>query len=885
MARKIALSVNIPENCIVKSKDDAKAEHEENLRAHQQLLEMEKTQRRDRILSVINRVAALLLSEKGEDSFERSLLEALEAIGQSMGADCVQIWPNETRDGVLYFVLKYKWLSEAGMSAPDVPIGTAVPYSVRWVSLFLRGEYINGPIASLPQEDRDLLGPLGLTSTITIPLYYKGEFWGVFCVDDVVVERYFNQDEADMLHSVVLMLVNAINRNQIQLELRNALEQNELRSAKLNMAVQATKVGLWEMEIRKGDLINPTNEFIWSDGFRQLLGFRDESDFPNLLCSWSDRLHPEDRDGALDAFKAHLSDTTGKTPFDIEYRLRRKDGDYSYFHAAGLTVRDGRGNAMRVVGTLADVTETRNIILDSEKQRIEAEAASKAKSNFLSTMSHEIRTPMNAIIGMTAIGKLSGDVAKKDDSLRKIDEASKHLLGIINDVLDMSKIEADKFELSPVPFDFEKMLQKVADVINLRVDERRQRLFVKIGEGIPKVLIGDDQRLSQVITNLLSNAAKFTPEGGTIRLDSRLLSEEEGACMLRVSVEDTGIGISEEQKGRLFKSFEQAENTTTRKYGGTGLGLAITRRIVELMGGEVWVESELGKGSTFSFTFRMGRGALDTGRKLGEGVNWENVRIFVVDDEPETLEFFQAVAGSLGISCSVASSGEEAAAALGGGAAFDIYFIDWRLPGMNGLELARTVIPRAGSESIVTIFSSVDWSVIEDEAREVGIDKFLPKPLFPSVIVDVINTCLCARPEAAKEDEDGYSDDFSGRTVLLADDVEINREIVISLLEFTNLTIDCAENGLRAVRMFEADPGRYDLILMDIQMPEMDGYEATRRIRAMGPGKAAAVPIIAMTANVFREDVERCLEVGMDGHIGKPIDLGEVLDELRRHLV
>ena len=885
MARKIALKVNIPENCIVKSKDDAKAEHEENMRAHEQLMEMEKTQRRDKILSVMNHVATVLLAETSEDNFEKSLMDGMEIIGQSMDADCVQIWPNETRDDALCFVLQYKWLSEAGKKAPEVPIGTAVPYSKRWLDLFLRGEYINGPIAQLPQEDQDLLGSLGLTSTITIPLYYQNKFWGVFCVDDVIKERYFTHDEIDMLHAVMLMLVNAVNRNLIQMELKAALEQNELRSAKLDMAVQASKVGLWEMEISNEDSVNPEKVFIWSDEFRHMLGYKNETDFPNVLSSWSDLLHPEDKERSLNAFRAHLADTTGKTPFDIEYRLKKKNGEYSYFHAAGLTVRDYKGNPIRVVGTLADVTETKNIILDSERQRIEAEAANKAKSNFLSTMSHEIRTPMNAIIGMTAIGKYSNDILKKDDALNKIDDASKHLLGIINDVLDMSKIEADKFELSPVSFDFEKMLQKIADVINLRVDEKRQKFFVHIDKDIPQTLIGDDQRLAQVITNLLSNATKFTPDEGTIRLDSRFISEVNGKCRIQISIEDTGIGINEEQKARLFKSFEQAESTTTRKYGGTGLGLAITKRIVELMDGEVWVESELGKGSKFIFTFLMERGAEVKKRMLDESVNWNNIRIFVVDDEAEIREFFIVVANNLGISCTVAVSGEEATDLIEVDDNYNIYFVDWKLPGMNGIEFARQIHSRTNNNSIVTIFSSVDWSVIEEEARDAGIDKFLPKPLFPSVIVDVINTCISTKSEIKKDEDIDYTDDFSNYSILLADDVDINREIVISLLEYTNLNIDCAENGANAVSMFKAAPDKYDMIFMDIQMPEMDGYEATRQIRVLDNAKAKTIPIIAMTANVFREDIEKCLEVGMNGHIGKPINLDEVLKELRQHLL
>ncbi|MCL2814954.1 MAG: ATP-binding protein [Oscillospiraceae bacterium] len=385
-----------------------------------------------------------------------------------------------------------------------------------------------------------------------------------------------------------------------------------------------------------------------------------------------------------------------------------------------------------------------------------AEAASQAKSEFLANMSHEIRTPMNAIIGMTNIGKATADIERKDYSFGQIENASKHLLAIINDILDVSKIESGKFELAPVEFDFEQMLQGVINVVNFRVEERQQKLSVYVDPNIPQPLIGDEQRLAQVITNLLGNAVKFTPNKGSIDIGAYFLEEENGVCTIKISVTDTGIGISPEQQLNLFKTFQQADTQTSRKFGGTGLGLAISKSIVGLMSGKIEVESEMGKGANFAFTVQMKRA-------------------------------------------------------------------DKKSP--------------SDSET--------------------------------------------QNPKGDKADINGI---FCGHRILLAEDVELNREIVLALLEPTELAIDCASNGVEAVKMFIDSPGRYEMIFMDVQMPDMDGYEATRKIREFDTANAKTMPIVAMTANVFKEDVEKCLAAGMNDHIGKPIDLYEVLCVLEKYL-
>ena len=387
------------------------------------------------------------------------------------------------------------------------------------------------------------------------------------------------------------------------------------------------------------------------------------------------------------------------------------------------------------------------------KRTAEAEAANHAKSNFLANMSHEIRTPLNAIIGMTEICKHTISLERKNYALGKIEDASTHLLGLVNDVLDMSKIEANKLDLSPVRYNFRNMLQKVFNVINFRLDEKKQKLLVNIDDKIPLYITGDDQRLSQVITNLLSNSVKFTHADGIIQLNAALTGENESEYELKIEVEDNGIGISAEQKERLFSAFGQADSGISRKFGGTGLGLVISKRIVELMGGKIWIESELGKGSHFIFTIKAQK--------------------------------------------------------------------------------------------------------CEDEHTE------QTEPVYETL-----------------------DNEYAGKSLLLVEDIEINREIIITLLADSGLAIDSAVNGKDALDKITADVNKYNIIFMDLQMPLMDGYEATRRIRSFEAEikDHKRIPIVAMTANVFKDDVKACLDAGMDDHLGKPLNIKDVFEKLRKFL-
>ena len=985
---------------------------------------MQDIEKRDALLNVINDLAVILLAAADEVNFEKSLLKGMELIGQSVDADCVQVWPNKMINGVLHFTLQYKWLSEIGKKAPDVPVGTAVPYPARWTDLFSRGECVNGPIAELPQVDQDLLFPLGLTSTITIPLYYQDKFWGILCVDDCIKERYFTDGEIGILRSAALMIVNAINRNQQDAQLReeskrtqllldtspiaahfwdenhnmvdcnqaavnlfnltskeeyieryfeltpefqpdgqrstdrlkelinetyetgynrsewmrqslngdpipvevtyvrveymgksliasycrdlrehkkimqelqtaqittaamfesnphiNILfdssfkvidcnpaavqfvgfetkeafidgfmekisasipeyqsdgrksgtlkekihitvtegytrfeteiilggerktldvefkkipyqssfaivgyifdmtdirereaelsriyELNALQLTKLNAVVRATKIGIWDVAIVDNDPVNPANVFTWSDEFRHLLGYTDETDFPNVAESYFGNLHPEDAEIATNAIMNHIKDKTGNTPYDVEYRLIKKNGEYSFFRTSGETIRDKDGNAIRVAGALMDITETKNILLDTERQKIEAEAANKAKSVFLSTMSHEIRTPMNAILGITEINLQKDDL---DEGIRaafeKIYVSGDLLLGIINDILDLSKIEAGKMGLDVNRYEIASLISDTAQLNMMRVGSKPIEFELDIDAGLPAYILGDELRVKQILNNLLSNAFKYTAKGTvTLAVTSKPSEEKEDEIILTVSVSDTGQGMSKEQVSKLFDEYSRFNTEANRSTEGTGLGMSITQKFLKLMNGTISVESEPDVGSTFTVCIPQGKISDDV---LG-------------DEMVENLHLFRTQSRAQ----------------------------------MRRVQITRDPMPYG--------------------------------------------------------------------SVLIVDDVETNIYVAKGLLVPYGLKIDSVESGFAAIDRIK-NGSVYDIVFMDHMMPKMDGVETTKIIRDMGYDR----PIVALTANAVAGQADIFRKNGFDDFLSKPIDIRQlnfVLNKLIR---
>ena len=805
------------------------------------------------LMYIVNDAATLLLESDAED-YLSAMNRGMEMIGRGMDVDRMYVWQHTIKnDGKLYYKQVVKWASE-GMEQDDSMFDFSYHDTLpRWEHLLSRGEIVNGQINSLPVQEQLVLIPYQIKSILVIPIFLNDKFWGFVSFDDCHKQRVFLEGEVNVLRSWGLLIVGAIQRGKIAQDMRDTL-------TKLKAVTSNYKGIIWSVN---NDGVITT----FSGHYLKTLGIE-----PHIIEG--KKLEAVQLKNKYLNIIGNVENTLRKGPQDWMVEI-----DDAMFHSYTTPIYDGEGRIVGVVGSTDDVTETVKLQQDLKD-------ASKAKSIFLANMSHEIRTPMNAIIGMTAIGKSTADIERKNYSLKKIEDASKHLLGVINDILDMSKIEAGKFELSSVDFNFETMLQQVVNVINFRIEEKQQKFILHIDRKIPEILIGDAQRLTQVITNLLGNAVKFTPTGGAISLNTHFLGEKNDVCIIKIEVIDTGIGLSPEQQARLFQSFAQAEASTARKFGGTGLGLSISKNIVEMMGGKIWVESEINKGSTFAFTIQM---KLDTARKQllsDHDMNWKNIRIMAVDDDPDVLSFFEEIMRDYDASFDTAICGEDAIRLVEQNGVYNIYFIDWKIPDIDGIELIKRLkeIAPAQNDTVVIMISATEWSIIAEDAKQAGIDKFLSKPLFPSTIIDIINDIIGINHKNIQETSPHFDGIFAGYRILLAEDIEINCEIVLALLEPTLLEIDWAKNGLEAVRMFSEAPKKYDMILMDLQMPEMDGYEATRYIRAFNDPKSKTIPILAMTANVFREDIEKCLEAGMDNHIGKPLDFDEVLEKLRVYL-
>ena len=512
----------------------------------------------------------------------------------------------------------------------------------------------------------------------------------------------------------------------------------------------------------------------------------------------------------------------------------------------------------------------------------EAESANKAKTDFLSTMSHDIRTPMNAIIGLTTIAEKNlGDVQSTGESLRKISLAGNHLLTLINDILDISKVESGKLKLSPLNFSIVETVENLVNISQPMIKEKNLEFSFHINRMEKEYLYADQLRLNQIYINILSNAVKYTEPGGRVSVDMR---EEESnvpdSIRLCYTVADTGIGMSKEFMETMYQPFSRQIDSRVNSIQGTGLGLAITKQMVDLMGGTIECESEPGKGTTFSVVLDI-----PVADRQREVMQLDAIDVLIVDDDEVMLQTAVDTLLELGAVPEQAKSGMEALGMIEhrhlSGKDYDVIIVDWKMPEIDGIDTIKRIRSEIGADTPILLISAYDWSDIEEKAKEAGANGFVSKPLFRSTLYDKLNA-LMGKESRSVEPEDDTSDLF-GLHILVAEDNDINWEIISAMLGMFGITTDRAENGRVCVDMIrEAEEGKYTLIFMDIQMPEMNGLDATRAIRSLKDKKAASIPIVAMTADAFSENVTECMNAGMDGHIAKPIDVKLVIKEIRR---
>lgn len=673
---------------------------------------------------------------------------------------------------------------------------------------------------------------------------------------------------------VILAFIIWQNRLKLKKKDREILYREELFS-KLSVNVDDIFLML-DADTFRVDYISPNIE--------KLIGVS-EAEARADIRAMDHLVNGEDTVRVLDQLSNILPGQQGE--WDREY-IHKKTGEIRWFHVIALC-SDIQGKKKYIL-VMSDRTKDKKINQALENAVNAAQSANRAKSTFLSNMSHDIRTPMNAIIGFATLASANvGNTEKMKDYLSKILSSGNHLLSLINDVLDMSRIESGKIHLEESEVNLSDVLHDLKTIISGQIHAKQLELFMDTLDVVDEDVFCDKIRLNQVLLNLLSNAIKFTPPGGAVSVRvAQIHNAPEGKGIYELRVKDTGIGMSPEFAERIFEPFERERNSTVSRIQGTGLGMAISKNIIDMMGGTIEVHTEQGKGTEFIIRLELRLQAehrtIETIKEL------EGLKALVVDDDFNTCDSVTKMLLRVGMRSEWTMSGKEAVLrakqSIEINDVFYAYIIDWRLPDMNGIEVARR-IRRLNDDVPIIILTAYDWNDIEAEAREAGVTAFCSKPMFMSELRDTLLAALGHRDVKEEQILPGVDDRnrFEGKRLLVVEDNELNREIAVEILEEYGFHIDTAENGAEALDIISSSrPGEYDLVLMDIQMPVMDGYEATRRIRALDAPALSAIPVVAMTANAFDEDRKAAAECGMNGFISKPINMDEVIQVLKHVL-
>lgn len=637
---------------------------------------------------------------------------------------------------------------------------------------------------------------------------------------------------------------------------------------------------------------------IWANNyFYELIGYPKE-EYERLYHNHVDEYYKDDP-GALAEMGKIIVDAyqRGDSGYEFETRMHVKGGKKVWIKVTGRFTDEVKDGIPVIYTIYTDITSLKEmqIKLEERSEMLRealdmAECANRAKSDFLSRMSHDIRTPMNAIIGMVDIARSNMDnPTKMRDCLRKISLSSQHLLGLINDVLDMSKIESGKMDLNNAPMSLPQLLENVVTILQSSIKGKGQQFSIRLKDVRHENFLCDALRLRQVFINILSNAIKFTPDKGKITFiieESPLESEE--TAHFRFTCRDTGIGIRPEFIGQLFDAFTRERDSRVDKVEGSGLGMAISKKIVDMLNGTITVDSIPGKGTTFTIDLPL---QIDTtqGTKPYDDALLQSLKVLIVDDDIPSCEYILQMLDKMGVEAQYANTSNEAVdkvkRAFLANQEYDIVILDWRMPDRDGVETARLIRKNTRKDLPILIISAYDWNDVEDEALTAGINSFLTKPIFQSTLYHGLKECVLKQSLPDKDNERPGFVDFEGKKFLLVEDNELNREIAIELLSSVGASIEYACNGAEALESFKRCPERFfDLILMDIQMPVMNGYEATREIRKLPRQDSLDIPILAMTADVFAEDIKAAFEAGMNGHLAKPLDIKTMFSEINKFI-
>lgn len=860
------------------------------------------------LLLTVNNVAEALITSSGSN-FAEVIEEQLKTLSEELGANRGLVWENFEQGGKLYCRQSYKWIStdvtknpypEEPLAYEDIP---AIYHNV------MKGNSINERVAELPDKDRRILESFDVKTIFIIPIKVHDGIWGYLSFDNCLDERLLPTAMQQAVRSCGILIASSILRNRSTNNLIAAKEEllvhSKLLAAVNTVArkllatdnedmeqvvyeclrllgenVEADKVSIWRNFHNEAGVLCTRRFNAWHSGHeydRQLEAL--VMDYETYLPQWdSGATGRSDLNLPLGQFSRAVQElylpfntkTLLVIPIEIQDHFW---GLIVFSHSEiGRLFNDTQSSILRSGGMLIASAITRTEV---NKQLVQATADAmasvRAKNEFLARMSHEIRTPLNAVIGMTTVAKSSRDEKKIQDSLDVIASSARQLLGIVNNILDMSDIDLGKIEIIERPFDFEKMLTGVMNRLQPLIEGKKQEFHYEIKMSFDRLVIADEQRIAQILNNLLNNAVKFTDTEGHLALAIEELPRDRDHSTLVMRVKDSGIGIEPDIKERLFKAFEQAEGSLTRRYGGSGLGLSLSKSIIDLMGGSLDLESEVGEGSTFIVSLPITWGGVidqENQRQLLD----HNLRILVVDDSPDVLEYFSTVLKGFSLKCETALDKATALSkfqdAARRGQPYDVIFLDWYLPDGTGGDVVKEMQATGEALPDIVLMSVANWSRIVEKIRELGVGEYLSKPLLPS---DIFNKLVALKGNRRPQGDGQYH--WEDKTVLLVEDIAINRMIAKELMAKTGVQIECAENGAQAVEMFGHNPQRYDLILMDIQMPVMDGLTATEEIRKLKLPRAKTVPIYAMTAHTYQEDIDKCLAAGMNGHISKPIDI------------